>query len=124
MAIARAPFVENGETSTAEDETERAAMSIVALTRAGSPVVVTRNGTESGMSAPRMPVVEANAETTAPTNKMMTTAIFGVPRPAAIPPTHSMIPWRSSIETYVTMPPTSRIVGHAIWVREPFAEFG
>ena len=99
LATASAPFVEKGETSTADDATASAPINIVALSAAGLPSDMTRNGTERGISAPRMPVVEAKAETNAPTKRMMMAAILGLPRLAAPSPTHWMMPWRSSIET-------------------------
>ena len=62
LATVSAPLVENGLESTTEDEIDSAMISPTAPT-----APVSRNGTASGISAPRMPVVEANAETTPPT---------------------------------------------------------
>ena len=56
-----APLVENGLQSTTDDEIASATTSPTAPTWP-----VSRNGTASGISAPRMPVVDAKAETTAP----------------------------------------------------------
>ncbi len=56
------PLVENGLESTTDDEMASAVMSPIAPT----PESSCRNGTASGISAPRMPVVDANADTTPP----------------------------------------------------------
>ena len=62
LATVNAPLVENGLESTTDEEIESAMISPTA------PIApVSRNGTASGISAPRMPVVEANAETMPPT---------------------------------------------------------
>ena len=62
FATVSAPRVENGLESTTEDEIDSAMIMPTAPT-----APVSRNGTASGISAPRMPVVEANADTTPPT---------------------------------------------------------
>ncbi len=62
LATVSAPLVENGLESTTEEEIDRAMMRPTAST-----APVSRNGTASGISAPRTPVVDANAETTPPT---------------------------------------------------------
>ena len=62
LATVSAPLVENGLESTTDEEIDSA------MIRPTAPTApVSRNGTASGISAPRMPVVEANADTTAPT---------------------------------------------------------
>lgn len=66
--------MENGEESTTEDEIARAMISPISPT-----LPVSRNGTAKGMSAPRMPVVDANAETTAPMKQMISAAKSGAP---------------------------------------------
>ena len=61
LATVSAPLVENGLESTTEEEIDSAMMRPTAPT-----APVSRNGTASGISAPRMPVVDAKAETAAP----------------------------------------------------------
>jgi hypothetical protein len=62
LATASAPLVENGLASTTDEEIARAVMRPTAPTA----FVPVRKGTASGISAPRMPVVEAKAETAPP----------------------------------------------------------
>lgn len=66
--------MENGEESTTEDEIASAMIRPISLT-----LPVSRNGTARGMRAPRMPVVDANAATTAPMKQMMSAAKSGAP---------------------------------------------
>ena len=80
-------MVENGLMSTTDDEIASAMISPTAPTWP-----VSRNGTASGMSAPRMPVVEAKAETTAPIRQISRAAISGAPTPATWSPSHVTVP--------------------------------
>ena len=111
--------MENGLESTTEEEIARAMMSPTSLTEP-----VSRNGTASGMSAPRMPVVEANADTTAPMKQMMSAASRGAPMPATWPPSQSIVPRRSMRLTYVTMPQISSTVGQATLLTAPLLTLG
>ena len=61
LATTSAPEVENGLESTTELEMHSA---MIMPTVPTSPA--SRNGTASGISVPRMPVVDANADTTPP----------------------------------------------------------
>src|SRR5882757_1138661 len=61
LATMSAPLVENGDASTIEDARHNAMIMATALTSPAS-----RKGTASGTNAPRMPVVDANADTAAP----------------------------------------------------------
>jgi hypothetical protein len=62
FATTSAPLVENGLESTTDEAIDSAMIMPTAPT-----APVSRNGTASGISAPRMPVVDANADTAPPT---------------------------------------------------------
>src|SRR6185436_6461640 len=77
-AISVAPVVENGEASTIDAHTPRALMSAQPET---APEAM--SGIASGNRAARMPVVDANAETSPLTRQMKSAATNGMPTCAA-----------------------------------------
>src|SRR5699024_12337908 len=99
FATTRAPEVENGDESTTEDEMARAMIIPTSPT-----LPVRRNGTAKGMSAPRMPVVDTNADTTAPMKQMMSAAKRGAAIAATGSHDQSIVHSRSIDSTQVTRP--------------------
>src|SRR6476469_1029344 len=87
LATTSAPLVENGEESTTDDEIASAMIRPTAPTAPPS-----RNGTASGIRAPRMPVVDANADTAAPIRQITNAASSGTPILATLSPSMSMVP--------------------------------
>ncbi len=73
--------------STDDDDSARAMMRLIAPISPPS-----RNGTASGISAARMSVVDANADTAAPMKQMTRAANSGAPMSATRSPSQSMVP--------------------------------
>ncbi len=111
--------MENGEESTTEDEMQSA---MITPTAPISPW--DRNGTASGINAPRMPVVEANADTAAPMKQISSAASSGVPTSATFSPSQSIVPISWSSATYMTMPQISSTVGQATLFAASLVAYG
>src|SRR6185436_11243285 len=119
FATTNAPTVENGVESTIVAESARATMRPVAPR---CPWMIT--GVASGTIAPRMPALDANADVTAATTQISKPTRSGLPKPAIEAPTASMVPYRCSAATYVTMPQTSRTTPQAMFFSAPSLDRG